>query len=280
MSRPVLALMREDHIPAGHALSIKAGWPHRREDWAFLLRLGHGFVLEAGGQIIGTIMVWPVSEAMSALGLVIVSEDHRGHGHARSLMDAALDSVSSPSITLNATEIAVPLYRQYGFATIGAISQHQGQVAVGEFPAPSSGTQIRPLQMTDLDAIARFDCLATGYRRDDLLRATMHKWGGVAALTDGSLVGYCLYRRFGLGYVAGPLIANDEAIAKDLILWAVHRARDQFLRLDIPTDPNLSAWLETLGLTCIGSADCMALGTRPAPVTSGRVFCVSGHAIG
>lgn len=52
-----LRSMTEADLAAASGLSKVLGWPHRLEDWEFMLRLGHGLVatLESG-EIIGTIL--------------------------------------------------------------------------------------------------------------------------------------------------------------------------------------------------------------------------------
>ena len=54
--------MTEEDLGAASGLSKVLGWPHRLEDWDFMLRLGRGLVstLESG-EIIGTIMWWSLS---------------------------------------------------------------------------------------------------------------------------------------------------------------------------------------------------------------------------
>ena len=54
--------MSEYDLPAAHALSQTLRWPHRFEDWQFVLGLGAGFVAEEGGAVIGTGLYWKQGE--------------------------------------------------------------------------------------------------------------------------------------------------------------------------------------------------------------------------
>ena len=51
------ALRRADLIPA-QALSASFGWPHRVEDWEFMLGLGRGWAAEQDGVLVGTGLCW------------------------------------------------------------------------------------------------------------------------------------------------------------------------------------------------------------------------------
>ena len=84
--------MGEGDLLQAHALSCAEQWPHRLEDWQFLLRHGVGVVAERDGKIVGTTMGWPCGPRTATMGMVIVSQACRGEGLGRKLM-----AVSAPS---------------------------------------------------------------------------------------------------------------------------------------------------------------------------------------
>ena len=49
--------LEEKHLPQAHALSAALGWPHRVEDWRFVLGLGHGLAAIDGDRLQGT-LIW------------------------------------------------------------------------------------------------------------------------------------------------------------------------------------------------------------------------------
>jgi hypothetical protein len=50
--------MTESDLAGAHVLSQAVRWPHRLEDWQFVLRLGIGFVAVEGDTVVGTALCW------------------------------------------------------------------------------------------------------------------------------------------------------------------------------------------------------------------------------
>ena len=72
--RPITAA----DLPAAHDLSLAVKWPHRREDWEFVLNLGTGIAAEDDTGLLGTALHWKYGDAHASLGMVIVSPDRHG----------------------------------------------------------------------------------------------------------------------------------------------------------------------------------------------------------
>ncbi|KVN31454.1 hypothetical protein [Burkholderia ubonensis] len=70
---PTYRRFRSDDIAAAHALSQTMSWPHRAEDWRFMLENGGGFVALRSGAVIGTALCWQFGQHCGTVGLVIVS---------------------------------------------------------------------------------------------------------------------------------------------------------------------------------------------------------------
>jgi hypothetical protein len=68
---------------------------------------------------------------------------------------------------------------------------------------------------------------------------------------DGEITGFSVLRRFGRGYVIGPVLAlrsHDDLRAKALIgYWLAGRA-GEFVRVDVPSGTSLPDWLIGQGL--------------------------------
>ena len=273
--------MTPDDLARIHQLSRQVQWPHRIEDWSFLLRVGQGVVAEQDGAIIGTVMGWAYGVDAACLGMVIVDPAHQGQGIGRKLMDAMLDRLDDRAIMLNATDEGLPLYRKLGFQPVGTIHQHQG--AAFSLPIASLGAdeRVRPMGRRDHAVIAELDRKATGLERGPLIAELLRdRARGVMLARDGEAIGFALFRRFGLGHSIGPVVAPDVQGAKALITHWLGSKAGMFTRLDVPGDSGLREWLEDLGLASVGEVTTMVRGVAPKRGAPARTFAITSQALG
>src|SRR5581483_9714391 len=156
-----LRKMTARDLADAHGLSRRIRWPHRLEDWEFLFRFAKGVVAIANGTVVGTSLAWPYGRSAASIGLVIVSPECQGSGVGRKLMRALIDQLGNRVLTLNATDVAVPLYRSLGFVPIGMLFQHQGAAFSVPATGLGPGERVRPMRTGDEEAILRLDRQAT-----------------------------------------------------------------------------------------------------------------------
>jgi len=266
-------------IPEAAALSLSFNWPHRSEDWAFLLGLGEGIVAEMDGRIVGTAIAVPYGEDLATIGMVIVDKALHGQGLGRRLMEAMIDRLSGRTIVLNATDDGAPLYQKLGFSTVGRVFQHQ--IILPAIPAPDlpPGEEILPLAPNDADFAIAYSG-AGGSDRAALVAALLNHHPVIALRRDDIPVGFAALRRFGRGWTIGPVVASDLAAAKNLILHWLHQNADAYTRIDVTEESGLSPWLESLGLPRVSSPQTMALGPLPATTGDFQVFALTAQALG
>jgi len=272
--------MRQDDLQAALTLSTAVGWPPRIEDWVFNFSLGIGFVIEEEGRLLGTILGWKQG-AGSTIGFVIVAQAAQGRGFGRMLTERMMDALGDGCLMLNATAAGLPLYARLGFIETGrTILQHQGTpFSVGLVPPPP-GYRLRPLGRSDAGALAALDLQGTGLDRRPILDALLDVSEGVVLDRDGEAAGFSLIRRSGRGHVVGPVIAPDAEAAKALIgYWLGYRS-GQFIRVDVRDDSGLGPWLDTLGLSNVGSVVSMIRGTAPGVTGPAHRFALTNQAIG
>ncbi|MEO8721975.1 MAG: GNAT family N-acetyltransferase [Sphingobium sp.] len=275
-----LRRMTIDDLTAAQALSAEQKWPHRVEDWEMLFSLGLGYVVECGGEVVGTAMAWLYGEDAATLGMVIISPKMQGKGLGRRLMDAVIGDLGDRTIMLNATDEGQSLYRKLGFQLGGPIFQHQGAAFSVPMAALIRDERVRPLGAKDMDTLRSLARRATGMDRDALLNALVPGAQGIVLTRENEPVGFSLFRRFGHGYVIGPTIAPDTGGAKALILHWFGSNSGIFCRLDVPEESGLSDWLDELGLPCVGRVTRMVRGTRPAADPSVTTFSLTTQALG
>jgi GNAT superfamily N-acetyltransferase len=236
-------------LPAAHKLSLATLWPHRLEDWKFALDLGEGLVAENETGIVGTVMCWPNSTDFAWLGITIVSPAFRHRGIARELATRMLAKIGDRTVMLHATMDGVPLFESLGFVCAGWVHRHQGSVFHASLLPLRDGERIRPISQRDEAALADLASRSSGLPRAAVIKHLLTVADGVAIDRAGELIAFATLRKFGHGFVIGPVIAPDIDRAKALIAyWAGTRA-GSLVRVDAPDSSGLSPWLTDMGLT-------------------------------
>lgn len=264
------------HLEAAYRLSQEMSWMHRLEDWELALELGQGFVLEDGGNVIGTALWWPYGEAHASTGMIIVAKAAQGRGYGARLMDALLAAAHSRTITLNSTSEGLALYKRRGFTPVGVIHQHQG-IPTRQLEAPSVDL-VRAMAASDAEAVARLDRQATGWTRQRMLRRLAQLGDGYVLVRDGAPRGYAFCRLFGRGHVVGPVVADNLDDARALIEAALAPLGGRtFVRIDTSAATQLGPWLEGIGLKQVGDNPTMVLGPQIPSTGPARMFALASQ---
>lgn len=272
--------MTEADLPAASELSRVVGWPHRLEDWQLVFSLGKGLSAWSGDRLVGTAMWWTYPGVQTRIGMVIVDPSIQRSGIGRSLMEGITARMETPSLVLNATQAGETLYRQMGFQPVGTIVQHQG--ASFEVPLVQLGPnrRIRPMGRNDRDRLVALDARALGFRREAVIDALIAHGDAVLLDEGNEAIGFAFYRRFGRGFVIGPVVAPDTASAKGLIAHWVGSNPGMFLRIDVPGEAGLSSWLTDLGLAPVSPVITMVRGAALPSRGDLFAFAIANQAIG
>jgi ribosomal protein S18 acetylase RimI-like enzyme len=265
-----------EHLAGALKLSQEMSWPYRIEDWDFAMQIGQGFVIERGGDLIGTAAWFPYGESHATLGMIIVSAAAQGRGYGAKLMDTLLEAAQSRTLLLNSTAEGRALYERRGFQPVGIIHQHQG-ILKRRHEAPPVNV-VRTMEHTDFEVVARLDREATGFERRTLLRRLLEVGEADVVLREGVPAGYAIARLFGRGHVVGPVVADSAAEARLLIEAALSRLESRFVRIDTSSTSHLGPWLEEIGLAQVSDALTMARGTLP-PTGPARLFALSNQSL-
>jgi predicted N-acetyltransferase YhbS len=266
-------------IGTATALSREQAWPHREEDWALFLEAGEGIVAERAGRVLGTVMAWRYGEDFATVGMVIVASDVQGQGLGRKLMEAMLDRLAGRTVVLNATAAGLPLYEKLGFVETGVIHQHQA-IAPGVAVAEGiSGGRVRTMNRSD-DGLGDLYSRASGLDRTALFETLAANAHTVVLTRDRQTVGFAQDRRFGRGWLVGPVVAPDPGGAKALILHGLRTHAGTFCRLDVTGDSGLAEWLEEIGLPRVDSVKTMVRGRSPEPDPGISVHAIAAQALG
>lgn len=261
MTLVVRAMCAQD-IADSYAMTQQLSWPHRYADVQQALELGEGVVADYQGKVVGTALLWRWGEESATIGLVMVDPLLRGRGVGRQLMQSLLARVPGYRVRLHATTMGRALYEKLGFVAQGEILQYQTAelTQIPHIPLPR-GVTLRPAQRQDAAALTTLDYQANGFLRSRLINhlIVQHQ---TLLLEDarGAIQGFASLRRFGHGWVIGPIIAAELSAARQLIAALMQTLRGEFLRIDTDAALPLGNWLATLDLTLVDNPVMMVRG--------------------
>jgi len=274
-----------DHL---HGLSVAVGWPHRVEDWQFLLQQGQGIAaVDAIGRVLGSAMWFPMGEDFATIGMVITSPRLQTQGTGRWLMGHAQENLVGRRLGLNSTRAAKRLYRSIGFTPEATVYQCQGEAHLGETdPLLPPDAELRDITADDMNDIATLDAAAYGADRRAWLEKLFALSKGVALIRENKISAFALCRPFGRGQVIGPVVACDDmdAIAVTKPHVASHQGR--FLRLDTREKSGAFAdFLMESGLDLFDTVTTMSMQGRWADLNNhktgyAKIFGLASQALG
>lgn len=260
-----------------HALSIAVQWPHRAEDWSFLLKHGLGIIAKDEiGRLVASAMWVPYEPDSGNICMVITSPRLQTQGAARWLLKRVFAQMGDRNKTLIATRQAYRLYIAMGFQTVCHVYQHNGIVT----SAPAAPDHARTLNAEDFDAIMSLDHAATGLDRSKLLKHLLQLSHGTVVTENGEVTGFALCRPFGRGHVIGPVVAMEEADAITLIAPIIQAHQGKYLRLDTSSNGALRNCLVACGMLHHDTVTKMKLGLLPEPDGPAEPFAIVSQAFG
>jgi len=171
------------------------------------------------------------------------------------------------------------LYEKLGFVETGVIHQHQA-IASGVAVAEGiPGGWVRTMSGSD-DGLGDLYSRASGMDRTALFETLAASAHTVVLTRDDQTVGFAQVRRFGRGWLVGPVVAPDLGEAKVLILNGLRAHAGTFCRLDVTGDSGLSEWLEEIGLPRVDSVKTMVRGRSPKLHPGISVHAIAAQALG
>lgn len=270
-----------------HALSISVGWPHRAEDWQFLLEFGHGIAaLDGIGRVLGSAMWFPYGDDFATIGMVITSPRLQAKGAGQWFMEHLFSKVGDRSLGLSATHAARRLYLSLNFQPEAIVYQYQGEALEPPAAPLAADAMLRPVETADFEQVATLDKTAFGTDRSALHERLLARSKGVVFVRDGQIAAFSLCRRFGRGHVIGPVVAANDADAIAVVRPHVAEHVGSFLRLDTREKRgDFADFLGGCGLSVFDTVTSMSLGrTWPLAVhedaSMARTYGLASHTLG
>lgn len=272
-----------EDITFGMQLKHTANWNQVPEDWELLLRLntGHHLIAEYDQHPAGTLTAVSYQKRFRWIGMLLVAPAYRKKGVGTALMEAALRNTDTgPAIRLDATPAGKLLYDKLGFQVERELYRME---RTPQLLKQQTSYACEPIQPSDLAQIVAFDSPVFGANREiilaDLLqRSPQYAW----CIRKGEeVVGYCLGRMGSHHVQIGPLVANDRAVARALLLQILHQTPHQAVILDTFTASTV--WMDMLIQLRFNRKrplTRMVKGTLDYPGLPHRQFAIAGPELG
>jgi GNAT superfamily N-acetyltransferase len=286
-TEPAIEPLGLEDLPGALALSLSASWNQNDEDWRSMLTLGRGYGIRAADddgatQLAASVIVLPYGEHFAWVSMVLVLPAFRRRGYASLLLRHALAALSGQgrAAVLDATPAGHAVYVQEGFSDTWGFARYRREARQDRDDAMSGAT--RPLRDSDWPAIEALDVPAFGASRTALLRTLAQRLPAAARVAEqgGRVIGYVLGRDGREATQIGPLIAADDAVAKQL-LADVLQAQPGALYLDLlDRRKGLLPWLQAQGFAFQRPFTRMVCGRADAPGDASTIVLAAGPELG
>jgi GNAT superfamily N-acetyltransferase len=265
------------------ALVREARWNQLAADWRIFLALGRLYAIPTQeGRIVATTATLPYGGRFAWISMVLVATEYRRRGLATRLMQQAMQDLSAAALVpvLDATPDGHAVYRRLGFEDswgFQRLMRRERQAA-----PPPAGVTVRPVTNTDWQAVCAYDAAAFGAERGAVLAGLRERLpaADLVAMRGNEIVGFLLGRDGRLAAHLGPLIADDDAIARALVARALD-AIDGPLFIDLAdSKTELRRFLDAHGFAALRPFTRMLCGASARFDDPARTFAVVGPEFG
>ena len=268
------------------ALVREARWNQLAADWRVFFEFGRLYVAETDeGHIVATTATLPYGGRFAWISMVLVTGDYRRRGLATKLMQWAMRDLAAGDLVpvLDATPDGRAVYRRLGFEDSWGFQRlRRERRGAGATLAPPAGVTVRPLAQADWPALCAYDAAAFGADRGAVLAGLRGRLAAadLVATRGDSTAGFLLGRDGGLAAHIGPLIADDEAIARALVARALD-AMEGPLFIDLAdSKAELRSFLDAHGFAAVRPFTRMLCGASTRFDDAARTFAVVGPEFG
>jgi GNAT superfamily N-acetyltransferase len=283
-AKPALSSAEMDDASA---LVREANWNQIAADWRIFLAQGRIYTAQTNaGRIVATTATLPFGGRFAWISMVLVTGEYRRRGVATKLMQLAMDDLAAAKLTavLDATPDGHAVYQALGFQDswgFHRLVRRERPSAAELAPAPSNVT-VRPITEADWPALCAYDAASFGAERGTVLAGLRGRLPSAELIAEraGRIAGLLLGRDGRIAAQAGPLIAEDDAIARALLTRALDGvAGPVFIDLaDAKSD--VRGWLESRGFSAVRPLTRMLYGRSQRFDDAVRTFAVVGPEFG
>lgn len=239
-----------EDIPEAMKLVLAEGWNQTENDWKLFIENqdNNCKCLIAEGHLVGTATSYRFSKDLAWVSMVLVDKNFRGRGYGKVLMKAVLAELKDcKSVKLDATPAGEKVYEKLGFEKEYSISRWICDSFVSRI---HNNPGISEIKNTDLKLVIDFDKNAFGAERSKLIRSLDENFPQMCRISKikNEISGIALGRIGNRHYQIGPVAANSDTVAKNLIASVLAGLQNQSVVIDVLDDKaELTRWLSDLG---------------------------------
>jgi len=268
-------------VAEAEALVAEAGWNQVAADWRVFLDFGTAYAVRASGRVIAT-AAWIPYGACAWISMVLVAGAQRRRGLATQLLDRSIADVRAAGLVpvLDATPAGRTVYTPLGFKASWGFARLASERRC--ILPPVASIAVEPISDAIWPTLCAYDAGVFGNDRSKVLTRLRGRLppAELLARRNGRLVGLLLGRHGRTASQLGPLIAEDDDVAKALLAHAVGQISGT-IYIDIAdAKHSVRAFLEAAGFTMQRPFTRMLLGRDESFDDVARTYAVIGPEFG
>jgi GNAT superfamily N-acetyltransferase len=280
------ALSAAEMADAG-ALVSEARWNQVEADWRIFLAQGRVYAASTDtGRIVATTATLPFGGRFAWISMVLVTGEYRRRGLATRLLQMAMDDLAASKLVpvLDATPDGHAVYQQLGFEDswgFHRLIRRERPAAVGAEPV-LLGVNTRPITDTDWPALCAYDAAAFGAERSAVLAGLRGRRpaADLVAERGGRIAGFLLGRDGRIASHVGPLIADDDTVARALLARALDQLDGPVFVDFADAKTDVRHFLDGRGFSAVRPLTRMLHGRSQRFDDAARTFAVVGPEFG
>ena len=264
------------------ALVAEAGWNQIAADWRVFIDFGIAYAVRVDGRVIATAATLPYGRC-AWISMVLVSAEHRRQGLATRLLHRCISDIKASGLVpvLDATPAGAKVYAPLGFEAAWGFARFASQQRSLE-ASQTDGIAIHPITDHKWTALCAYEAAIFGADRSAVLARMRGRLpaSNLFAQRDGRIVGLLLGRDGRTAAHLGPLVAEDDDVAKALLAAALP-AIDGPVYIDVAdAKSEVRRFLESSGFTVQRPFTRMLLGRRESFDDLSCTYAVIGPEFG
>lgn len=258
--------MDRDGVGEAVVWADREGWEPGLDDAAAFFEADREgfFSMTTEGRTLAMISAVRCSSEVAFVGLYIVDPDSRGQGLGKHLWDDVVAKRDGMTLGLDAVPEQVGTYENDGFE----VAYGNARYSADHLPdAVSSTSLIQTATDFSFESLVAFDGRHCFGPRPAFLKEWIDGQNRNALIStndSGEITGFAASRKSVSGTRIGPVFADDQVIARDLILALASESSGR-IAVDVP-QPNLAAVELVEGLGMARSFETSRMYKGPAPV--------------